>query len=1343
MKNLKTGLILLSTFLTLCITAHAQSVFINEIHYDNDGADQDEGVEVLGPAGTDLSSWSLVLYNGNGGSAYNIVSLDGVLANQQSGVGTAFIPIAGLQNGSPDGIALINGTTVIQFLSYEGSFTAVGGPADGLLSDDIGEVESSSTAIGTSLQLTGQGSSYSDFTWQTGVASSYNAINNGQSFGEPTVSDPIINEFVNNHSSSDTNEFVEIFGDPNTDYSSFTLIEIEGDGAGSGVIDEVIVLGNTDSNGYWTTGFLSNAFENGTLSFLLVENFTGNLGDDLDTDDDGILDTTPWDQIVDAIGVNDGGSTDINYGGVALAQSFDGGSFTVGGASRIPNATDTDSPSDWVRNDFDGQGLPDFPAAVADGGEAINTPGLENIVAVGPVAEVVINEIDADTESTDVAEFIELYDGGAGNTPLDGLVVVFYNGSNDQSYRAIDLDGYTTNNEGYFVLGNDGVPNVTLQFPSNGLQNGADAVAVYAADDSDFPSGTPITTENLIDAVVYDTNDSDDAELLTLLNAGEPQLNEDENGNKDTESLQRLPNGSGGLRNTSSFAAATPTPGTENGVIVQPPTPDVITIAEARSKAVGELVTVRGVLTVTSNFGGPAYIQDATGGIPVFDAQLHDNVNLQIGDSLEVTASRAEFNSQVQLSGVTAWTDLGPAGNPITPAVITLAELANHPGELVQVADVTFNSQSYILFGNSNYDISDLSGGAQLRIDADVESLVGRAQPEFCENIVGVVGRFIDIFQLLPRAASDMPCAVPYEPVGGDLGIPQSETFDITTWNIEWFGDENNSPAAGSANSDQVQKDSVKAVLLEIDADVFAVEEITDTTLFVQMVSEMPGYAHYISNYVSYPSSAGEKQHVAFIYKTSTVQPIFNESKPLLASIHPYYNGGDGSALVNYPSDADRFYASGRLPYMLVVNATINGVTKKLNIVDIHARANSGSDSQNRYDMRKYDVEVLKDSLDTYYSDANVILLGDYNDDVDETVADITSTISSYVEYVNDSGNYFIPTAILSEGGYRSYVFNNDVIDHIAVSNELQADVVDGSARVGYEFYDTDYAYTASDHMPVSVRFKFEPEITFNTSKAVSVVSFNQGRRKNGRPVVWWRSDPSKALGRPLENFYFNFVSLGFGGEIVLELDDELYDLEGDDFRVFESTLGPLHVPCGFYPERAEVFVSEDGNDFTSLGTTCLGGTFDLASQGLRSIRYIKIVDQSNPWSFGGNADGYDLDGIWPINHGKGGNNARTMENIAVHENYAPNEEGESLVDIYPNPFVDKFTLNLDFETAEHVNLKVYNSMGHEVYRKKIETTIGMQQYEVDLNQLASGVYVLKVNGDQSQNSKTIKLIKK
>jgi hypothetical protein len=376
--------------------------------------------------------------------------------------------------------------------------------------------------------------------------------------------DPLINELVFNHTGSDTHEFVEIFGDLSTDYSSFTVLEIEGDAAGAGVIDGTFAIGTTDANGFWTTGFLSNVIENGTVTLVLVEGFTGTVGDDLDTDNDGVMDAAPWARIVDEIAVTDGGSSDHAYTAAVLAGGFDGNPFTVGGASRIPNGVDTDAVSDWMRNDFDGEGLPGF-VGTPEPGEALNTPGDVNAPAVSST-DVLINEVDADNAGIDDMEFIELYDGGSGNTPLDGLVVVLYNGNGDISYAAFDLDGLTTGPSGFFVIGSPLVPNADFLWPdlTNQLQNGADAVALYAADASDFPFGTPVTTTNLVDAIVYDTNDADGPGLLVLLNAGQPQVNEGGAGDKDHHSNQRIPNGSGGGRNTDTYEQAIPTPGVSN-----------------------------------------------------------------------------------------------------------------------------------------------------------------------------------------------------------------------------------------------------------------------------------------------------------------------------------------------------------------------------------------------------------------------------------------------------------------------------------------------------------------------------------------------------------------------------------------------------------------------------------------------------------------------------------------------------------------------------------------------------------------------------------------------------------
>ncbi|MDT8414673.1 MAG: endonuclease [Flavobacteriaceae bacterium] len=186
-------------------------------------------------------------------------------------------------------------------------------------------------------------------------------------------------------------------------------------------------------------------------------------------------------------------------------------------------------------------------------------------ISVGFSQPVLINELDADTPSTDLLEFIELKTPNP-FSPLDGYVLVLFNGSTsggDSSYYTMDLDGFVTDINGLFVLGAEALrPTPDYVIPLNLIQNGADAVAIYQGSFFDFPDGTLATTTNLIDALVYDTSDADDVNLMSLLGQTQ-QINENENGNQTTESIQRA--------NDGSWFVAAPTPKMQNdgsGVIL-------------------------------------------------------------------------------------------------------------------------------------------------------------------------------------------------------------------------------------------------------------------------------------------------------------------------------------------------------------------------------------------------------------------------------------------------------------------------------------------------------------------------------------------------------------------------------------------------------------------------------------------------------------------------------------------------------------------------------------------------------------------------------------------------------
>lgn len=174
-------------------------------------------------------------------------------------------------------------------------------------------------------------------------------------------------------------------------------------------------------------------------------------------------------------------------------------------------------------------------------------------------SQIRINEVDVDQDGTDVTEFVEILSDSP-NFSLEGYIVVFYNGSDDESYKTVDLTGYVTDADGFFIIGSSGIPEVDISIGnSNSIQNGPDAIAIYQDDASNFPNGTPVTNTNLIDAIVYGTNDDDDPELLTGLDQT-VQYDEDLNGSSETESIQN--DGSG------SFCVNLPTLRAENACIL-------------------------------------------------------------------------------------------------------------------------------------------------------------------------------------------------------------------------------------------------------------------------------------------------------------------------------------------------------------------------------------------------------------------------------------------------------------------------------------------------------------------------------------------------------------------------------------------------------------------------------------------------------------------------------------------------------------------------------------------------------------------------------------------------------
>ncbi|MFN3754662.1 endonuclease [Flavobacterium sp.] len=173
-------------------------------------------------------------------------------------------------------------------------------------------------------------------------------------------------------------------------------------------------------------------------------------------------------------------------------------------------------------------------------------------------SQVLINEFDSDTPSTDDKEFIELK-SETPNFSLNGYILVFFNGTGslaDKSYFSISLNGLTTDVNGLILIGNNLVSPVPERiFSNSSIQNGPDGVGLYLGTTADFPVGTTATTTNLIDALVHSNAAAQATSLLTLLNVP-IQINENANSQGTTQSIQRKTDGT--------WEVKAPTPGANN-----------------------------------------------------------------------------------------------------------------------------------------------------------------------------------------------------------------------------------------------------------------------------------------------------------------------------------------------------------------------------------------------------------------------------------------------------------------------------------------------------------------------------------------------------------------------------------------------------------------------------------------------------------------------------------------------------------------------------------------------------------------------------------------------------------
>jgi len=318
--------------------------------------------------------------------------------------------------------------------------------------------------------------------------------------------------------------------------------------------------------------------------------------------------------------------------------------------------------------------------------------------------------------------------------------------------------------------------------------------------------------------------------------------------------------------------------------------------------------------------------------------------------------------------------------------------------------------------------------------------------------------------------------------VSGDTYDP-AKTLEVVNWNMEWFGSADATLGPADKN---LQNTNATTVLTFLKADVYALEEVVDTVRLKAIAAKLTTslgvpYAYKIADFGSYGDNAQDPDYIGdqkltFIYRTDMVKN---------ASFLGLLRCTQADNCAAYTP-----WASGRFPFLMRADVTLDGITKKVNFIVIHAKANSTATSANDYARRKTGADLLKAELEKTYPNDNTLIVGDYNDVLNGTIATgVTPAITSYSSFTQDP-SYLQITLPLAQAGLRSTASYATVIDNVIANKGMAQYYISGTAaiRTDAAAQVTNYANTTSDHYPVFSRYSFSaPVLATKAARAASL----------------------------------------------------------------------------------------------------------------------------------------------------------------------------------------------------------------------------------------------------------------
>lgn len=264
------------------------------------------------------------------------------------------------------------------------------------------------------------------------------------------------------------------------------------------------------------------------------------------------------------------------------------------------------------------------------------------------------------------------------------------------------------------------------------------------------------------------------------------------------------------------------------------------------------------------------------------------------------------------------------------------------------------------------------------------------------------------------------------------MSFGTDSTLDIMTWNVEYF------PKSG-----QTTINYVKQIIIALDVDIVAMQEISDLNSFTLMLSDMPGY-----ECVYNPNSYGD-QALAYIYKKDVIKKN---------SVFPIYT--------------ESYYDFPRRPF--VFDFDFKG--ENFIIINNHLKAYADGTSVSR---RLKEVNLLKDYIDAYYPKKNVIVVGDMNDELTDTYNNVFQSV------IDDPQHYKFVDMDIAKGPNDDWSYPNwpSHLDHTLITNELFDEFSDAGSVIEVikvDDYLSSYERNVSDHRPEATRFLSNLNVAIN-----------------------------------------------------------------------------------------------------------------------------------------------------------------------------------------------------------------------------------------------------------------------